>query len=394
MNILIWIGIAAAVLWIFIIILDRLYDLESKGISVAPGMVTWRTQHGLGFIDRIAKAGKGLWKVFGYLGGSIGGILMAVMFALLILNTVMLYTVGAPPGTGGAGVRFAIPGLTIPLLAGIIGLATVLIVHEPAHGIVLRKLGMKTKSTGLALFLLIPGAFVEEDEEEFKKVSVSKRIQVAGAGSFANLILAMGCFLIVLTLISPLSGLYITNAVENQPAAMAGLPDGSRLVGIDDTQIEDYSDLQNFMENAYPGQEIVLRTTENQYLVTLASDNGEPHIGIEFIAATSISKGTLMRPVGIYSVAISEILMNPIVNQYTYDSPIPWSILELLKWIFTLNLLVGLFNLLPLKPLDGGHIVQGLSEKIASKSNASRIANGISSITLIVILLNFLPALT
>nr|AGF93425.1 membrane protein containing Peptidase M50 domain protein [uncultured organism] len=393
MNILIWVGIAAAVIWAVILVLNKLYDLESKGISVSPGMVTWRTKHGLGVLDRIAKAGKRFWKVFGLFGGGIGAILMAVMFALLVLNTVMLFTVGAPPGTGGAGVRFAIPGITIPLAAGIIGLATVLIVHEPAHGVILRKLGMKTKSTGLALFVLIPGAFVEEDEDEFEEASVSNRIQVAGAGPFANIIFAIICFLIILALVSPLSGLYITETAENSPAAMAGLPADSRLIGIDDTQIDGYSDLENFMEGASPGQEVVLETTEDRYPIVLGSDNGDPHIGIRFIAANSISRGTLLRPIGIYSVAISEILRNPIVNQYTYSTSVPWFLVEVLKWIFTLNLLVGLFNLLPLKPLDGGHIVEGLSEKITSKENANRIANGISSVTILIIILNFFPAL-
>lgn len=395
MSVLLWIGIFGAVLWGFILLFDRLYDFEAHGISLSPGILMWRTKRGLGVLDRVSGAWRKGWKVFGTLGAGIGAIFMLIMFALFILNTIVLFTVGAPPGAGGAGVKVAVPGVTIPLVLGIIGLATVLLVHEPAHGIVLRRLNLRTKSTGLALFLVIPGAFVEEDEDEFKKASVWERLQVAGAGSFANLLFGVLCFLIVLALVAPLPGLYVNNTIENTPATEAGFQAESRIIRVDNVGIDGYRDFDSFMDDTQPGENITLYTEERQYSITLGERENHPeenkgYIGIENFA-WSVSKRRFIRPSWIFTAATFEILGRPIINQYVYDAPVPWRLIEILKWMFTLNLLVGLFNLLPLKPLDGGHIVECLAEKITSKPTAGAVAKGLSVITLGIILLNFIP---
>ena len=55
-----------------------------------------------------------------------------------------------------------VPGspIFIPLLAGLIAIATVLIVHEFSHGILSRVEKININSIGLLLFAIIPGAFV------------------------------------------------------------------------------------------------------------------------------------------------------------------------------------------------------------------------------------------
>ena len=57
----------------------------------------------------------------------------------------------------------------------------------------------------------------------------------------------------------------------------------------------------------------------------------------------------------------------------TYGEIIPWTIYDLntlFWWIFLLNFLVGAFNLLPMKPLDGGLIFE---ELLRSKVTEERI---------------------
>lgn len=391
MSVLLWLAVFGALLWAFILLIDRFYDLEAHGISLGPGTLMWRTKHGLGVLNRISNAWKGGWKVFGVLGAVTGAVFMVLIFVLLILNTVLLFTVGAPPGTGGAGIKLALPGITIPFLAGIIGIATVLIVHEPAHGIVLRRLNLQTKSTGLALFLVIPGAFVEEDEDEFKNASVSKRLQVAGAGSFANILFGILCFGLVLALVTPLSGVFFGVIAENTPAAKAELKPGMRLTAMENTQIRSYEDFDRFMSGTRPGENIVLHTEENQYVITLDEHPSENigYLGVALVQ--SVPKSRLVHPLSVFTVATFEILGHPIINQYAYETPTPWFLIEALKWMFTLNLLVGLFNLLPLSPLDGGHIVEGLAEKVTSKTTAKTVTKGLSITTLTIILLNFAP---
>ena len=69
------------------------------------------------------------------------------------------------------GVAPIIPGIDIPLFAGIISLAVLLVVHEFSHGLLARAAKVRLKSIGLLIFSIIPvGAFVEPDERQISKV--------------------------------------------------------------------------------------------------------------------------------------------------------------------------------------------------------------------------------
>ncbi len=391
---IIWLAAITAVIWISLLLLDRIYDLESRGVSVSPGYAVWRTQHGLGLLDRISNAARRFWNIFGKVGAGAGIIVMGGIFFLIVLNLFVLTAQGVPSAMEGQpGVVPILPGVTIPLIAGLIGIAVVLLTHEPAHGIIARNLDIDIESTGLALFLIIPGAFVEENEEDFENSRPWDRIQMAAAGPFANILMAIGCLILILALINPLPGIFVFDTEVEKPAYEAGLPPKSRIVKMNETEINTISDFRGFLDNASPGQRVTLYTAKDgQYPVTLANENGEAYVGVKILPVTSVSKLRLIGPLGIYSVAFSEVFSSlrgtlPLINDYTYESIIPWPLLRILKWIFTLSLLVGIFNLLPLKPLDGGHIVEGISEKFTSKPTAETITNVISVVTVSVILI-------
>ncbi|MEM3514684.1 MAG: site-2 protease family protein, partial [Candidatus Hadarchaeum sp.] len=66
---------------------------------------------------------------------------------------------------------------------------------------------------------------------------------------------------------------------------------------------------------------------------------------------------------------------------------------DILKWIFVLNIGIGLFNLMPAVPLDGGYILRGILEKVVSEERAVQITRALSIVVLFIILANFLPYL-
>ncbi|MEM2266301.1 MAG: site-2 protease family protein, partial [Candidatus Hadarchaeales archaeon] len=66
---------------------------------------------------------------------------------------------------------------------------------------------------------------------------------------------------------------------------------------------------------------------------------------------------------------------------------------DLLKWIFVLDLGIGMFNLLPLVPLDGGYMFRGLLELKMSKKRARQFSNFFSLFLLFILLLNLFPSL-
>lgn len=389
-----------AFVWLFIIVIDRFYDLEAHGISLGLGTLTWRTQRGLSLLNRISRLSERGWRIFGIFAAVGGIILMILMFVFFALGTVLgFFTVWTAGGSysmpaGAESKVVAIPGVTIPFVLGIIGLATVLLVHEPAHGIVLRHLNLKTKSTGLLLFLIIPGAFVEEDENEFKKASFWKRIQVSGAGPMANVLFSILCLGLVLVLINPLQGVFVSGVVENKPAEEAGLRPGVYLTGIEDTQVINYEALEEFMDKTQPGDSVTLTVTgerklrENQYLLTLDNHPSENEGYLGVFLVRSYPKTSFFRPPIFFFTALEEVLGYPRINQQAYGAPVPWFLIEVLKWMFALNLLVALFNLLPLKPLDGGHIIEGLAEKFTSRPRAEEIASSVGFLTLSLIMLS------
>ena len=93
-----------------------------------------------------------------------------------------------------------IPGspVLIPLGYGIIGLMTVLVVHEFGHGIIARTEGVKIDSIGVLLLAVLPGAFVEPNEEDVQNSKRIQKLRIYAAGSIFNLILAAISFIIVL----------------------------------------------------------------------------------------------------------------------------------------------------------------------------------------------------
>lgn len=76
--------------------------------------------------------------------------------------------------------------------------------------------------------------------------------------------------------------------------------------------------------------------------------------------------------------------------------PIPWilfELIELFQWIAMLNLGIGLFNLLPLKPLDGGYMLEILLSYKLSEDVYKPIVNSLSVIMAMIIVFSLVAGL-
>jgi len=383
-------GLAA--LWAIILLANRRYDLKKRGFTISPGFVMWRTMRGLRFIDRVAKSSKRGWRAFGTAAAAIGIFLMAFVFFNVAFNAVITLT---QPVRALPGVRFVLPGIVpgLTIFAWLVGIASVLFVHEFAHGFVLRAQGLETKSVGGMLFVALPGAFVEPDEKQLKKAPILKRLRVFGAGSFANVLFAFLCLGIILFLLVPKPGVYVSGVIENYPAENV-LEAGMRIYSIDNVLISSYDDFSSFMDNTRPGQIIQISTDNENFQIELAkrSENeNKGFIGIGSISASSHSE--FANPLFVALVMMSELTGEPVFNSYVYSARVPWGLIDVLKWMFVLNFGIGLFNLLPAVPLDGGYIFQGIIERASSKRTARRVSHALSIIVLALIIVNFMPML-
>ena len=344
---------------------------EEEGVAVDLFVIMWRTKRVLGFINRLAAKGKKFWKVYGDVGVALGFLGMAfVFYALLRTAIATIKTHGEQ-----AGVQLVIPGLTIPLWYGLVGLAVVMIVHELSHGVVARADKLPLKSVGLVLFFIIPGAFVEPDEEELKKAPLRTRLRVYGAGSLANLLVALLALLIMNFALTPLlqpAGIEVAGVISDSPASGV-LEKGDVIVAINGTAIKTLEDFEKFINTTRPDQTIaitVLREGEEK-TVTLKlgardDDPSRPFIGI-YLGQHYKSR------IG------HENIVFPLFFSF--------------YWIYFLNLGIGLMNLFPLVPLDGGRMLDDVLKEYLPESIAKPIRYGVIMGGLLLLGLNLWPAI-
>jgi len=382
--------------WAGALIAHRRYDLKRRGIEVAPGFLMWRTTRGLKFIDRAAKACRKGWLAYGTVAATTGIILMVFIFTMVALSAriILSHPSESPPGVVIAYPGF-VPGLEV--LPWLVAISLLLLVHEFSHGLVLRAQGLKTKSVGVLLLLAVPGAFVEPDEEQLRRAPISKRLRVYGAGSFGNFLLAFLCLGLLLFCLSPKDGIYVYGIAKGYPAENVLTP-GMRILALDNWRVDNYEELHNFMSTTVPGQIVRISTDRGEYSVKLARDpdsENRGYLGIWPVSAVPESR--FVNPLFDFGAAAAIVLgrlafdHQLLFHPYVYDSLVPWGVVDIIKWTFVLNLLVGLFNLLPAVPLDGGYILQGLVEKVSSPKVAKRVSYAFSMVVLVLIIIGFLP---
>ena len=359
--------IAFAVIWILVAIFRE--RLSTHGVELNFPVIMWKTQKLRGLISRFSNLSPKFWRWYMNVG-------VIVAFGAMIFITWTIVST-LPSVFETPSVSIVIPGVDIPgsqiyvpFVYGLIALATVLVVHEFSHGI--QAIGEKIpiKSIGLLLFAIIPGAFVEPDEEKLKKAKRSSKLRVYAAGSIANVTLAL-IALILLSLVSAgipqffeEDGIAVDRIVPDSPSEGI-LKEGMVLQEIDNHRINDSQAYVDIVSSFSPGDNVEVKTDQGTYHITLAKNPNNESVGFFGIQANKHFE---------------------LIN----DSwgPLPWilfELAELFQWISMLNLGIGLFNLLPIKPLDGGYMLEILLSYKLSERQYKPIVNALSMVLAMVI---------
>lgn len=147
-----------------------------------------------------------------------------------------------------------LPGVTISIelfLLLIPGIVIAIIVHELAHAVTARAEGLSIKSFGIAVFLgIIPGAFVELDENELQRANLVSRLRVYAAGTAANLATALVLMGLLALIMQGGIGFYILEVVEGSPADVAGIKPGSLILSVNNTVPRTFLDLRLLLANS------------------------------------------------------------------------------------------------------------------------------------------------
>ena len=417
----------------FIIVfqLNKRGILEKYKISLYGPALLLRTKKGVEFLKKIASK-KRFWKSYGTASILICFIAMIIITTVLIWQTwtIIGFTPEQKEVLPGPEFALIIPGIN-PILPLdylphiIIALAVAIIIHEFSHGILTFAGNLKVKSLGI-LYLILPiGAFCEPDEEKLKKTNILTRMRVYAAGPIANFIAAFVCLIlfsfVFMSAVSPVSGVEVLSVGEDTPAENLGLTSGTTLLTLNDTNMTNVLDFLYVLQNTSSNQLINISYYKEgktySTTVELADKynytNNESHKGFGYLGVgpnlyggyiTTLKNPFLYFPDGfvlVYALPIFGYFngYNPIVSPFTdslvIEGPLSfippvifWQAVNLLYWIFWLNLAVGLFNVLPMIPLDGGFLfndaISGSIKKLKSGISKEQHDKAVKNISLVI----------
>ncbi|MHA2141454.1 MAG: site-2 protease family protein [Candidatus Thorarchaeota archaeon] len=346
MDPLIFLAIVA-VIWILVYVIAQAVGFEKlneKGFeATTPFILLIKTERLNAFLTRWGKKfPRSLWNL-GIIVGFGGMIFGFIIFAD---NFLKFFTQPAQAG----GVVPIIPGVTItglPLIYMIIGLAVTLITHEFAHGLASSRDDIPIKSSGLLFLYVIFGGFVEPDEETFNQVEPKSRMRLLAAGSFANLLTGLIVFILIANFNSiasiaynPPNGAYIYETQADSPGA-AALQIGDVIVGLNDTTIETWGNVSDFMANTASGSYLTIYTTNpltNDTTIILGENPSNASLGY----------------IGIFGADYWE----PKAGWNLIFTPLTvFHMQQILIWLWIILVSIGLLNLLPIPAFDGDKLL-------------------------------------
>ena len=342
-------------------------------------------------MDKFQKKFPKILKAISYVSITIGFIGMALIIFSLIHNLYKLLLIPTATAAVVPVLPFKIKGaFFVPFFYWIISIFIIAVVHEFSHGIFARLYNLKIKSSGFAflgvLLPVLPAAFVEPEERQLKKAPLKQQLGVYSAGPFSNILLAFIILLLSALIVPPITdalvdynGVQITGFIEDNdityPAELSGLKKGEIIISINNVPTPYIENFTSIMNSTKPGETILLETDSDKYNIALAHHPENPeksYLGV-YVSQSSKIKQELKQKI----FFIPDIIL--------------W-LLGLLYWLYLLNLGIGLFNLVPIGPIDGGRMLKALLQKYFEKNKAQRIFKYISSLFLFLVLINLVFA--
>ncbi len=319
--------------------------LQKYGIEIGPLMIMWKRPTRGSKLEKIAK--KRITRICAWIGVALS--LGAMFFAYYFLFNIVLSILFPQTVQAQARLIPLLPGLTVVgvhIFYSMIAIGIAIVVHELSHAIIALSEGIRLRSWGLALAFIIPAAFVEPEEEDYKKAKLSSKIKLLAAGSAANVVLGI----IALLILQQAAAQYplvigVIRDVNGQltPAYAAGLEKyvPFAIQSINGTVVDSLAALTNII-HAYANETV-------NFVLKIFSYNTMSQIEV------LLHKPANMSLLGVY--------INP------FPAPKPSlcvigsaciHIPGLLAWLVWINTGLALINAAPLFITDGGKIISEL----------------------------------
>jgi membrane-associated protease RseP (regulator of RpoE activity) len=369
-------------------------------------LILIHTPFGLEFFDRVSK-----WraaKFYADFNTYLMPAITALAIFLIIGSLIILFSnVDARVGVRSIGptANLLIPGLNpyLPITYGWIALVITIVIHEAGHGIVARVYNVRVDSTGIVLFLVLPiGAFVNIERDELNRATLKQKSAVLTAGPLNNMILAglslLALFFVVSTLTplppnlsDPQFGVMVVSVNGGSLAESIGLESESVIQYVAGQEVRSLEDLGSHLR-ANLGRTIDITwinsagdTITRQATLPAEVELGQGILGVGVTVLSPDPQAVLDRYKNAFGSNPLALLLPPTMQQ----GAVPYSdlmaskyessalgtafapVANILFWLWFINFNVGIFNALPIGPLDGGQLYGALIENRAkSKSRA------------------------
>ena len=389
---------------------------EYKRLEFQYGLVMLRTKRFQSLMDRLGK---------NRISKPVGWFLLYMMpvaagLGVFLFLTEFLVIFSPTAHQVGVAVRgvtplayLGLPGINpyLPIVDGWVALVFAMIVHEGAHGVIARSLGLPVKTSGLLFFLFVPiGAFVEVDEEALKLAKARDSVRMLAAGAGINFALAILSLLLLFSVVSTMTpaanGVGVGSVVVSSPAATAGIKPGDFITAVNGVR---YNDSSSIAQASWykPGQNVTLtvwssgRTSPvNLTLGHNPDNNSVAFIGVETTgysdlqATVSTYTGSfLTRPIlylciptfpNCQGLAPFSSSLSPFYTSSYGQSLVPLA--TLLYWFFFINFSMAIFNALPIFPLDGGQAFKvSLKSAAGGRLSEKKLGNVTLAVTLVML---------
>lgn len=350
-----------------------------------------KTKLGIKQMDSISKRFPRLIIFLGYSGIIIGFIGMLFLCGTLVWQIYKALFTSAAAQAVGLVLPVNVKGaFFVPFTYWIISLIIVASIHEFGHGVVARRFKMKIKSSGFAAVCLIipiiPAAFVEPDEKDVKKKPLRQRLAMYSAGPMFNFLLGFAVLLLILLLGTGLKGMYDFTGVKVvgysndssgfSPAETSGIELNETIIEIDGMKIETVSNLTIALQNKLPGDEVDVKTDKGIYELELGEHptvKNRTYVGILLHQEYAVSESFQQR-FGNAFIAVVEWFIGTPERR------------GLLIWLVELNIGIGLMNLIPVGPIDGGRMFHDVVHHYFRKRTANKIFKYVSLFFLAILL--------
>lgn len=375
-----WIEKYGLVVAFYVLIAVLVYVNRKKFEFQGKIVAIYKTKVGISLMEKIATKYPRTILFLGTVGIYVGfaGMLLMIYFIGLGFYQ-LIFVPDAPPMFSPILPGVSIPGspITLPLIEGLIALFVVVVIHEFSHGVISKAYKIPITSSGLVMFGPIPGAFVEPDEKKLRKAKPKTQLSIFAGGPFSNVLLAIVLFLLMLGITAVSNSMYSPAGIEikgfTNPAdaldggRLSSFEEGEIIYSIDGVQVSNVFNLTSALQNVSPGDVVLLQTNKGTKPLIISSNpqnESQPYMGIYL--NQHVKGNNKVSESKVFSAVYFWLFGNPYDLRFNQG-------LGLIGWIFIISLGIGIVNLLPLGPMDGGRMYILALEKFFEKKKAERI---------------------